>query len=264
MTANNDNVRQAAPAHAGDSKREPAQDRTILSRHRIPHRQRTNSPAPSPDIARIVPPARPAKAVAAHYRSQIPCFTPGTMILTPTGRRPVETLQIGDQVWTDSGPKRIRWTGSRTVSNLMDRANRHVRPIRIEPGAIGGGKGYMPLIVSPDHRMIVRSADLTRSLGLSRALVAADHLSGRKGIAIDAAPSVTYHHIMCDAHAILEANGFLTESFFPSDVILGEPKNALGSELLALFPHLGAFGGSGYGPLAAPDLTAREAKLFVH
>ena len=42
----------------------------------------------------------------------IPCFTPGTLIATANGLRPVESLEVGDLVPTrDSGMQRIRWTG---------------------------------------------------------------------------------------------------------------------------------------------------------
>lgn len=44
----------------------------------------------------------------------IPCYAPGTLIDTPDGPRPVQTLQPGDLLLTlDHGPQLIRWTHKR-------------------------------------------------------------------------------------------------------------------------------------------------------
>jgi len=66
------------------------------------------------------------------YRDSVPCFTPGAMILTPQGERPVETLRIGDLVITrDNGPQPIRWISNQTVLGQGMLA-----PIRISQGAM--------------------------------------------------------------------------------------------------------------------------------
>ncbi|CAN0584874.1 unnamed protein product, partial [Ectocarpus sp. 12 AP-2014] len=45
---------------------------------------------------------------AGDYTSQVPCFTRGTRILTPTGKRLIEDLVVGDTVMThDQGPQPI-------------------------------------------------------------------------------------------------------------------------------------------------------------
>ncbi|MGB4828605.1 MAG: choice-of-anchor L domain-containing protein, partial [Paracoccaceae bacterium] len=47
--------------------------------------------------------------------NSVPCFVAGTLIRTPDGDVPVETLHPGDLVLTmDDGPQPLRWTGSRT------------------------------------------------------------------------------------------------------------------------------------------------------
>lgn len=48
----------------------------------------------------------------------VPCFACGTLIATPDGERPVETLAIGDLVTTMNGTAPVRWIGRKT---------RHVR-----------------------------------------------------------------------------------------------------------------------------------------
>jgi hypothetical protein len=45
-----------------------------------------------------------------------PCFTAGTLIDTPTGAKPVETLRTGDLVHTlHHGPQSIRWIGKKAI-----------------------------------------------------------------------------------------------------------------------------------------------------
>jgi Ca2+-binding RTX toxin-like protein len=76
------------------------------------------------------------------------CFTPGTRILTDTGYRAVETLQVGDMIATkDEGFQPLRWKGERTVLAAGKSA-----PIRIDPQVFGGES---PLRVSPQHRMLI-------------------------------------------------------------------------------------------------------------
>lgn len=79
-----------------------------------------------------------------HYAPQVVdlhvCFLAGTLIATPSGEVPVETLRAGDLVLTrDHGPQPLVWaTSSRITPEAIDRAP-DLRPIRIAPGALEGG-----------------------------------------------------------------------------------------------------------------------------
>ncbi|MFN6977544.1 MAG: Hint domain-containing protein, partial [Gemmobacter sp.] len=52
------------------------------------------------------------RVVFENIEKIIPCFTPGTLIATPRGERPIEDLKAGDKVITrDNGIQEIRWIG---------------------------------------------------------------------------------------------------------------------------------------------------------
>lgn len=68
------------------------------------------------------------------------CFTPGTLLRTPSGGVPVEMLQEGDWIQTrDSGAQQIQWIGRRRMSGARLFVMPELRPIRIRGGAIGDG-----------------------------------------------------------------------------------------------------------------------------
>lgn len=161
-----------------------------------------------------------------------PCFTPGTMILTPAGEVPVEDLAPGDLVMTrDDGARPLRWTGRRRVDATGDFA-----PVRFATGIIGNSR---PLLVSPQHRILVTGWQAELACGIAEVFVAAKHLVDGHQITRAPQDSIDYIHLMFDRHQIVTSNGAPTESFFPGDFIL-EGDRALRAELNALFPALEA------------------------
>jgi hypothetical protein len=155
-----------------------------------------------------------------------PCFTPGAMILTPGGERPVEALRPGDLVVTkDRGARPLLWAGARTVCGRGEFA-----PILIRAGALGNRRD---LLVSPQHRMILKGWRAELHAGRPEMLVAAVHLvDGRKVLRAPCA-RVTYVHFMLDGHEIVFAEGAETESLDPG----GELAQA-NEEIRTLFPGL--------------------------
>lgn len=159
-----------------------------------------------------------------------PCFTPGTMILTPLGEVSVEKLTAGDLVITkDDGPQTIRWIGKRCVNGTREFA-----PVRFDTGAIGNAR---PLLVSPQHRILVTGWRAQMLCGTDEVLVAAKHLVDGRQITRAPQISVEYIHLMFDRHQIVTSDGAETESFFPGDMMMsGDP--GIRAELFALFPDL--------------------------
>ncbi len=109
------------------------------------------------------------------------CFTPGTMIQTPGGARRIEDLREGDKVQTkDNGAEEVCWIGSRRMTGARLFAMPHLRPIRIRAGALGIERPDMELIVSPEHRMLVRGEAARDLFNTPEVLVSArDLVTGR-------------------------------------------------------------------------------------
>ncbi|UWQ38553.1 Hint domain-containing protein [Leisingera aquaemixtae] len=153
---------------------------------------------------------------ATSYSNLYICFASGTLIETAAGRVPVENLQRGDLVLTrDNGLQPLIWTGSQRSTYTSLLLNQGKRPILIQEGALGPGVPDGPLIVSPQHRILVRSTIVRRMFTSREVLVPAKKLLGVDGVEqIVPGGGVTYHHILCAGHEIVTANGCLSETLF--------------------------------------------------
>ncbi len=193
----------------------------------------------------------------------IPCFTPGSLIATPKGEVPVETLRAGDKIITrDNGIQEIRWVGSRTL-NREDLAKApHLRPVLIKAGSLGHGLPERDMVVSPQHRMLVAGDRTQLYFDESEVLVAAKHLVN--GGAIQALDTLrtTYIHFMFDRHEVVLSDGAWTESFQPGDQTLGAMGDHVRDEIIALFPELATPQGVIDYTAARRSLKAHEAKLL--
>lgn len=169
----------------------------------------------------------------------VPCFVAGSRLATPEGWRLIETLDVGDLVMTqDHGLQPIRWIGSTTC-----RAEGAFAPIRIRAGALGQGLPCRDLLVSPQHRMLLRSRIAERMTGAREVLVPAKKLLSLPGIEVVAdMDHVTYLHLMFDEHEIVFAEGALTESLLPGPQAVAALGPEAEAELRALFPDLEARG----------------------
>lgn len=169
----------------------------------------------------------------------IPCFTPGTLITTPQGPRRIEDLQPGDLVLTrDSGFQEICWAGRRDLGLADLLVNPALRPVRIAKGALGAGLPQRDMLVSPQHRMLIEGARAELLFGEREVLVAALHLVGQPGIEQVTPRRVSYIHVMCSQHEIVQAEGAWTESFQPGIGTLDAMDCGQRTEVLMLFPEL--------------------------
>ena len=182
------------------------------------------------------------------------CFKAGTRISTPFGPRRIEELRPGDLVITrDNGVQPVRWAGRREVKGTGDFA-----PIRFAPGAIGNTR---PLLVSPQHRMLLRSSNVNLLFNTAEAFVAARHLVNGKSIRQVEKDCIDYVHILFDQHEVIFAEGAESESYHPGRHGLNGIMDHAREELFAIFPELRSDPES-YGDTARPCLKEYEAKLL--
>jgi len=170
--------------------------------------------------------------------SQVVCFTAGTLIETPDGPRLIDDLIEGDLVTTlDHGSQQLRWIGKRHISMMEMMADPTLRPVRFETGAIGNDR---PLLVSPQHRMLLNDWRAQVYFGEEQVLIAAKGLvNGTTIKQVMPSEGVTYFHLLFDQHEILISEGALSESFHPGDAALSTLTDEQFREIEMLFPELG-------------------------
>ena len=136
-------------------------------------------------------------------QTPVPCFLPGTGILTPAGERTVETLAIGDLVLTLAGQARpIVWIGTgKTLATSGRRGD--ATPVIVRKGAFGPNVPNRDLHVTKGHAFF-----------LDNVLIPAEFLVNHRSILWDdRAQEVTVFHIELETHDVLVANGAAAESY---------------------------------------------------
>ncbi|MEO3478231.1 Hint domain-containing protein [Phaeobacter sp. CAU 1743] len=192
----------------------------------------------------------------------VPCFTPGTLILTSEGERRVEEIEAGDRVLTrDNGFQPVLWAGHRCLSAADLALRPELAPVRIEAGALGSGIPSSAIEVSPQHRMLITGEQSDVLFGEHEVLIAAQHLLNGTSIQRAVRRRVTYIHLMFARHEILCANGAWSESFQPGSQSVSGMDDAQRAELFEIFPLL-EFGDNTY-PAARRSLRSYEARLLM-
>jgi hypothetical protein len=193
------------------------------------------------------------------------CFTPNTWLATPGGPRRIHTLQPGDLIETrDNGPQPVLWAGHRRMSGARLYAMPHLRPIRFRSGALGSGRPDEDLVVSPQHRMLIRGTAAQALFNTPEVLVSAENLVNDLTVTVDySAREVTYVHVLLERHNIVWANGVETESFHPSNSALEMIDTAQRDGLLQILPDI-AENPQSYGEYARRNLSASETAILLH
>ncbi|MFN3662467.1 Hint domain-containing protein [Yoonia sp.] len=194
----------------------------------------------------------------------IPCFTPGTLIATPLGERPAETLAIGDRVQTrDNGVQTIIWAGQKTMKTGDLCVTPAMRPVMIRKGALGDNLPERDMVVSPNHRMLVVSDAARQVFGDTEVLLPAKHMTAMAGIEVIDMAEVTFLHFMFANHEIVLSDGIWSESFQPSDLSLQGIDAGQRDELLLLFPELSTSAGTARYSAARRTLQKSESLLIA-
>ena len=206
-----------------------------------------------------------AAEISRGQQSGVICFTPGTRIQTGDGVRLIEELREGDTVQTkDNGLQPLRWIGQRRMTGARLFAMPKLRPIRIAGGALGVDQPDDDLLVSPEHRMLVKGSVAQSLFNTSEVLVTAKDLINGTTITVDMqVREVTYIHVLLDQHQILLANGLESESFHPASAAFASLDQKDRERLLAEYPEL-EYDPHTYGSFARRTLSPSEAAIMRH
>lgn len=199
-----------------------------------------------------------------HVLTLVPCFTPGTNILTPDGPVAIETLEIGDRVITrDHGMQMIRWIGATTISAGYIAARPDLRPILIRKDALGAGQPEQDMRLSRQHRVLVRDWRAEVMFGVEGGILVPAHSLCNDSSVIEERPSedVTYIHMAFDDHEVVYADGVESESFHPGERMVSALNSAQRDELLELFPELEQQEGFAYDS-ARTQARAQDARVL--
>jgi hypothetical protein len=135
------------------------------------------------------------------------CLLKGTKISTPSGDRPVQELQIGDEVQTLAGRKTIKWIGYNNFTKEEGRAwQDSIMPIRVARFAIDEHTPRCDLYLSPLHCIFFNDA-------LIPVMYLINEASIEQGMPSDVS-AIEHYHIDLGTHDVIYAEGALVESFF--------------------------------------------------
>ncbi|MEM7744492.1 MAG: Hint domain-containing protein [Pseudomonadota bacterium] len=187
--------------------------------------------------------------------ADFPCFASGTLVGTALGVAPVETLRPGAKLRTVSGALReVIWIGRRTLD--LTPGNARQRPILLQAGCLGPGAPARDLILSPQHRVLLRGAGqaaTSAALGPAKGLLPLPGVRAMRG-----RRRITYVSVLLDRHAVIMAEGAAVESLYPGPQALKTLGPDLAEQVFVRVPGLREHGVAAYGPPAERLLTVRQ------
>lgn len=137
------------------------------------------------------------------------CLAAGTRVQMERGDVPIEEIEPGDLVVTaDHGLQPVIWVGARTIRRDPSRR----QAVAIAAGQMGHGLPLRGLVLSPQHRVLVRSRIAERLFETDEVLMTACHL-GFEGPAWSPSDThLTWYHLLCPAHEVIFAEGCPVET----------------------------------------------------
>ena len=169
----------------------------------------------------------------------MPFFTPGTLVETPSGERPIQELGTGDVVLNKKGVAvQIRWKSSAMLNYHELYGNSHLLPIFIQKSALGRNLPERDMAVSQNTWLDAESCNGASLFLTDEDRVPAKKLIDGRGIRRADPDALTYIHVHFDRHEVIKANGLWVECYSPLDPDNGVRRNAQRTELDAVFPEL--------------------------
>jgi hypothetical protein len=145
------------------------------------------------------------------------CFLKGTLIGTPQGDQPIESLRAGDRVFfipyarfqqgrAHAQLAEVKWVGRKRVpAGCRGEGNGLItnRPVRLSQGALDGTVPFQDLYVTGHHQVVANGA-----LGPAGALVIGTSITWQ-----EPADAVDLYHAEFETFGLVLANGVASESF---------------------------------------------------
>lgn len=153
----------------------------------------------------------------------IPCFCQGSHLMTDQGEQAVDWIRAGDRVLTkDNGYQTVIWTARSVITVQMLKSNPKLRPVKIAARGIDGAAPAQDLLLSPEHRVLLASAQIELLFGCDEMFAAAKFICDGDQVAqILPEHEISYYHILFENHEAVLADGLWVESFFTGDMALG-------------------------------------------
>lgn len=152
----------------------------------------------------------------------VPCFCQGTSLMTAAGDQPVDWIRPGDRVMTkDRGFQPVLWVGRTTFPASKLESTPKLRPIRIAAQSIDVQTPAQDLLLSPEHRVLLKSYQVELLFGTDEVFAPIKAVANGGAIA-QYLPrhEISYYHILFQNHEIVLAEGLWVESFFPGKMAL--------------------------------------------
>ncbi|MCP9818172.1 Hint domain-containing protein [Synechococcus sp. Cruz-9H2] len=135
------------------------------------------------------------------------CFLAGTLIDTPAGPQPVETLQPGDLVITASGERPVKFVSRNRYSlGLLESVDS--LPVCIRAGALGEGLPRRDLFVTGNHAILIDGHLVHASALINGSTIVRTTVDDWT-----AGEPISYYNVEMDEHSIIHAEGQPVESY---------------------------------------------------
>jgi hypothetical protein len=136
----------------------------------------------------------------------VACLLTGTLVATPNGARPVESLALGDAlINAHGGVTAVKWIGRQAVATLFGGSDERA-PICIEAGALGDNRPVRDLKLTADHALLIDGV-------LVQASALVNGVTIRRVTQAETGAVYTVWHIETEGHQIILAEGCPAETF---------------------------------------------------
>lgn len=192
------------------------------------------------------------------------CFVDGTLIDTPDGRRPVESLKPGDIIsLADGGTAKLRWVSKSHFSFADLLCTMELRPVCVPGGSLGNGVPEADLWVSQQHRIALRGWQVEMLTTYDAAFAMAKQITETPGFpGAEWRDGVDYYHLLLDRHEVILANGAPAESLYLGVQVAKTLDDEARRELTALLGEDPALL-KGFRQTCLPELKAHEARTWA-